>query len=68
MPRPIKSLPTEGDRVKLRGRDAVGVLHKLGGPERKWASVRWDVKLSAPGLVHLHELEIINQQLPTEEA
>lgn len=48
-------LPEVNDRVKLRGRDAVGILRQINA--RNWARIEWDVPGSAPRICHLYELE-----------
>lgn len=52
---PPRVPPERGDRVRLRGRDATGVLKTIGS--RGWACVDWDVVGAGPRFVHLGELE-----------
>lgn len=51
------NIPSIGDRVKLRGRTAIGKLEFFN--ERKWCQVIWDEPYAGPTLVHLNELEKI---------
>lgn len=53
--------PRVGDRVKLRGKAATGVLNFVN--VNLWSTVKWDegvdLGLGAPRIVHLFELEKI---------
>lgn len=57
MAKPHKDPPLVGDKVRLRGRDPVGVIKAIGGPSNKWVAVKWDIEKSGPGMVHINELE-----------
>lgn len=54
--------PLVGNKVKLRGKDARGVLIWVNG--RNWAQVAWDLDWTGPSIVHLHELETIGVPTP----
>lgn len=58
MSKPPPNTPATGDRVKLRGRNAVGTLRQLDR-STLWSHVQWDDGLEGPSVVHLHELEKI---------
>lgn len=49
--------PKVGSRVRLRGRQATGLLTKVDA--RKWADVTWEADAAGPKIVHLFELEAI---------
>lgn len=56
------NLPVEGDRVKLRGREAVGRLVQVSTIDippihSQWANVKWDSGCKGPSVCHLYELE-----------
>lgn len=53
------NLPSEGDRVKLRGYKQQGKLIKLN-PQRLWCKVEWDLPVRMPEICHLYELEKID--------
>lgn len=59
MSKPLPNTPSIGDRVKLRGKGVCGKLQHVSATN--WAIVHWDVFKAGPGIVHLHELERINQ-------
>ena len=59
MTKPPPDLPKEGDRVKLRGKDAIGKLEIV--TENNWARVAWDWHFRAPQIVHLYELERLQE-------
>lgn len=52
---PVKT-PSVGDRVRLRGRSATGVLRSVR-ENNKWSDVEWDANTPGPRIVHLFELE-----------
>jgi hypothetical protein len=52
---PVKT-PVVGDRVRLRGRGATGVLRAVR-ENNKWSDVEWDINAPGPLIVHLFELE-----------
>lgn len=54
--KPPPNLPSVGGRVKLRGRQALGVLRSVN-PESNWSRVDWDEGVKAPLICHLYELE-----------
>ena len=53
-----KPLPEREDRVKLRGRESVGVLKKYD-PETNWSTVDWEN--FGPKICHRNELEKVGQ-------
>lgn len=53
--KPPVDTPKVGDRVRLRGRLATGLLTKVDA--RKWADVAWEADAAGPKIVHLFELE-----------
>jgi hypothetical protein len=53
------NLPLVGDRVKLRGREPTGTVHKIN--DIKWVHVEWDEGSTGPTICHLFELEKINE-------
>jgi hypothetical protein len=59
MKKPKFEPPKRFDFVKLRGRDAKGLLYKMDD-ETKWCTVEWDPDHKGPKYVHLFELEKIN--------
>ncbi len=48
-------MPERGERVRLRGREPVGVLVRYD-PESNWATVEWDA--TGPKICHRRELEL----------
>jgi hypothetical protein len=52
--------PAVGDRVRLRGRKAVGTIKSVD--DRLWCWMEWDRDWTstAPKIVHLYELEDAN--------
>lgn len=53
------NIPELGERCKLRGRPASGVVEKIIR-EWQWAIVKWDEGITAPRIVHHHELERVS--------
>lgn len=51
--KPPVNTPAPGDRVKLRGRDSIGVLDRVDS--RLWSWVKWAGR--GPTICHLFELE-----------
>lgn len=50
------NVPGVGDRVRLRGKAAKGVLTDID-TRTHWSKVDWDWGHEGPQVVHLHELE-----------
>ena len=62
MAKPPSNLPSEGDKVKLRGRNAIGRLTHISTVDippifSQWANVKWDEGNKGPTVCHLYELE-----------
>jgi hypothetical protein len=55
--KPKPPQPAKGDRVKLRGREPVGILSHR--EPNGWANVKWDEGCCGPKIVHINELEIL---------
>lgn len=55
----LEPVPVVGDRVRLRGREPVGVLRQIDA-ESSWARVEWDSDAKGPDICHLRELQPIN--------
>lgn len=53
----LSQAPKRGERCKLRGRPATGVLKTFN--ELKWAVVEWDADARGPKFIHLNELEAV---------
>lgn len=47
--------PEVGDRVRLRGRIATGIVQSIN--KLSWVQVKWETGAGGPTLVHLFELE-----------
>jgi len=54
-------LPREGDRVRLRGRGITGTVRDIHPQVKTWTWVDWDDCKTGPLIVHLYELEKLDE-------